>query len=341
MAYALNDSNLIAGTASAPSNTTLLAGLWTNRATPPVLLATFGGTAGEARSINNTGQIVGDAEISPSNDRIAALWTNSASPPVSLGTLGGGVTSSANGINSHGQIIGASHEQPFAVIHGALWTNSASPPVDLPSLGGSNSDALAINDLGQIVGDAFLTTNISHACLWTNPASPPIDLGTLPGPYSNSAALSINNLGQIVGSAATNPAGTALSRALYWPSRVSPPLDLNNLVANNTGMVLVVASAINNLGEICGAGLAGGHTNAFVLVVTPTIQSIKVTGQNVAVSFPTLSGAVYDVQSATNVVNPAWSTIASNLTSTGGILTNTDPGAAPVLEKFYRVGVQQ
>jgi probable HAF family extracellular repeat protein len=43
-------------------------------------------------------------------------------------------------------------------------------PIELGTLGGNFSEALAINDLGQIVGEAKTSTGEKHAVLW-NPVS--------------------------------------------------------------------------------------------------------------------------------------------------------------------------
>ncbi len=68
--------------------------------------------------------------------------------------------------------------------------------VDLGTLpGGGFSNALNVNDRGQIVGLSGAADGTMHAVLWDNGVV--IDLGTLGG--TSSAAWDINNRGQIVG----------------------------------------------------------------------------------------------------------------------------------------------
>ena len=70
-----------------------------------------------------------------------------------LGTFGG-VTSSANGINNNGQIVG-SYGFSSGIVHAFMYESGSM--VDLNSLLPANSgwvltDALRINDAGQIIG---------------------------------------------------------------------------------------------------------------------------------------------------------------------------------------------
>lgn len=74
----------------------------------------------------------------------------------------------------------------------------------------------------------------------------------------------------------------------------------------------------------------------------PGFVSVAIAGTNVWLTFPTVynvtSNIFYDVQSTTNLVTGAWSTIASNIAGTGGIVIYTNSGAAVVPRLFYRVG---
>jgi hypothetical protein len=71
----------------------------------------------------------------------------------------------------------------------------------------------------------------------------------------------------------------------------------------------------------------------------PCYVSINVISTNVVLAFPTISNCLYNVQSRTDLVSGAWSTIASNIPGTGGVVTNLDVGAATVRQRFYRVGL--
>jgi len=105
---------------------------------------------------------------------------------------------------------------------------------DLGTLGGDFSEALAVNDSGQVVGWAPNSRGYPRAFAWQNGAM--ADLGTLGGP--SSWACGISNSGQVAGYAYTSNPGY---HAFLWQSG-SPNCDLR---AGN-------ASAINESGQVLG-----------------------------------------------------------------------------------------
>ena len=189
-----------------------------------------------------------------------------------LGTLGGPY-SHAFAINAAGQIAGkadlaprpawATHALglPRTATHAILWDTRLQGPggaQDLGTLGGDTSRAHALDERGQVVGQAQTATGETHAFLWRNNAMQ--DLGTLPG-GDRSAANSIAPDGRIVGSA-TDAQGVA--RAVLWTPE-GQLLDLNAQLPAGSGWQLETARAINSHGEIVGQGAFHGRRRAFLL----------------------------------------------------------------------------
>jgi probable HAF family extracellular repeat protein len=124
--------------------------------------------------------------------------------------------------------------------------------VDVGTLGGNGmTEALAINDVGQVVGSSFTATHESHAFLWEAGAMQ--DLGTLGG--GGSVALAINDASQVVGQSDT---ATGEIHAFLWDAGVMQ--DLGTLGGANS-----FASAINDAGMVVGqSNTATGETHAFL-----------------------------------------------------------------------------
>ena len=121
--------------------------------------------------------------------------------------------------------------------------------ISLGSLGGyPYSEALAVNDLGQVVGQSYKYGD-SRPFLWT-PSAPNAmsgtmkDLGTLKG-GTGAAAFGINNAGDVVGVAGYS---TTTAHAVIWPGGTQIQ-DLNTLVPSGSP-VLTRADAISNDGRI-------------------------------------------------------------------------------------------
>jgi len=130
---------------------------------------------------------------------------------------------------------------------------------DLDTLGGAGSWAYAVNNVGQVVGEARTFPekgNLEHAFLFTDETRMK-DLGTLGAPYS--AAYAINSGGQIVGCVAYGKSlgGYIGQRAFLY--RSGKMQDLNLLVgdaalAEAGFQKLLCARGINAIGQIVGYG---------------------------------------------------------------------------------------
>jgi probable HAF family extracellular repeat protein len=112
----------------------------------------------------------------------------------------------------------------------------------LGTFGGTESTADAINNKGQVVGDATFAGNGPWHAFVSTQGGPLVDLGTLGGGVSS--ASDINDLGQIVGYADVAPHDYMHA---FLINGSGPMQDLGTL-----GGVDSLARAVNNLGQVVG-----------------------------------------------------------------------------------------
>ena len=241
-ASGINASGQVVGESSVPSGS-FHAFLYSNGKMTD-LLGTGGAQYSEAWAINTSGQVVGQ-----SDEKVARAFLYSNGKVTYLQAPGGRDAVAYN-INDSGQIVGryrpgsAYQFNAFLYSHGE-WT-------DLGTLGGPGSGAWGINASGQVVGFSYMPDLTIHSFLYSNGKMVDLD------PTGGGEAWSINASGQVVGySSAT------LHAFLYTPG--AGMTDLNTLIGTESGWTLVVARAINDKGQITGAGQINGRTHAFLL----------------------------------------------------------------------------
>ena len=257
--------------------------------------------------INNVGQIVGVNPTTVAATGVASVWSSG----ISTALLRPGTESTAGtSINSTGQVAGHFYTGGNSTMHAAMWSGSAL--IDLGTLPtGTFSNALGINDTGQVVGYADsveLGRTSSFAVLWaggraiklgSGGANAINNAGLIVGsgqgtvgsgsPHASlwngntqtdlgtiagldqSNALAINNLGQIVGYSDTGFTGT--QRATLWNGTSATDL---NMFAIGSGWVLQTATGINDFGWITGTAVNSvtGLSSAYVLAPVPLPASL-------------------------------------------------------------------
>jgi probable HAF family extracellular repeat protein len=239
----------------------------------------------------------------------------------------------------------------FALLQVDPPESSPFAATDLGTLGGASSEAYGINDVGEIVGWASITSGRRRAFLRTASGAM-VDLGTLGG--NSSQAEDVNNGGQVVGSAAD---ASGRSRPFLWtPS--SPDHTLGAMVPLGTGEG--IARAINNRGQVIGRhdGVPVIWTGPNVMVTLGSLggfseaQGINDDGVVVGYSFdsptpPVVQYAVRWVPQASSDGVPTWrievvtdqqNSSASDVNATGDVAGSgfpCDPAQPPCYARAY------
>jgi probable HAF family extracellular repeat protein len=270
VALGINDSNQIVGYSFQQSvypYGNSRATYWEEPGATPLDLGTFPASGdpsplnSAAYGINDAGQIVGYAEgYSGGRFTGAAYWANRYSYAQEIaGNAGQSVQ--ANAINASGLIVGSANGDNGE--HASSWSSPNDSDINL----GDDGEALAVSASGQAVGyvdsrNGVVATLFGRAVLG--------GLGD-----QNDTAKGINASGQIVGSSFTSGTPHAVLWSGNYPTDplwlavVNPAIDLNNSIPTNSGWVLYRANAINDSGEIVGAGTYNGQFHAFALIPAP------------------------------------------------------------------------
>lgn len=238
------------------------------------------GFTGVATGINDSGVAIGYSYLD-SSTRHAFIYRNGSMSD--LGSLGG--YSAALAINNFGMAAGFSSETLNGFARAVVWQNNSM--LDISN--GLESEARAVNDFGQVVGETSTPAGGMEAFLWSAGSSQ--TLGTLPTGRT-SQAYSINNIGEIVGTAdivssityETNPITGHVNITTNYHDHAflythGSMIDLNTLISTNSAWELNYAYGINNSDQIVGWGsLDGGqHFRSFILQVPePAMPSLFV-----------------------------------------------------------------
>ena len=245
-AYGINNSGTVVGTTYV--NGTAHGAIWS-----PWGVTDLGANS-YALAINNSGEVVGGN---------GSAFTLVNGQLQSLGSPQGIGWSAAYGINDGGTVVGDG-QLANGTFRGMVWSPDGSV-VQLSTLGGNSSQATAINNGGEMVGFASVSSGYQHAFSMLDGLMS--DLGTLGG--GSSYAYGINDSGEIVGYSYLANGGQ--SAFLYDNGTM---LDLNSLVPTNSGWDLLAAYGVNDSGQITGEGLYHGQLSAFLLTGTGSIAAV-------------------------------------------------------------------
>src|SRR6266851_2347710 len=182
------------------------AAIWRPSGTMQELPPLPGDSTSAATAINDLGQVVGisgDCGIAVGgvSARHAVLWQNGV--PIDLGNIGGDAWNTPTAINNAGTIIGFANRAPGVAktFQAFIWT----PAGGMKSLGtlpgDFRSEALGINEMGQIVGLSKGGPYGIRAVLWQNGKLFDINQLTVSGSPFLLFGNDIDSQGRVVGEA--------------------------------------------------------------------------------------------------------------------------------------------
>ena len=253
-------------------------------------LPTVGGNNGQASAINNRGEVAGYAETAvtdptcpPAPTTSAVLWERGKA--LALPTVGGDADGVAFGINDQGQTVGYSGSC-VAATHAVMWKNNTA--FVLQDLGGTRSNiAYVINNRGQIAGKVRSADDTHYvAALW-QPDGTLTTHEPLPGDL-DAFVTGINKWGQVVGND-FDPSFN-WSHGFLWQNGVMA--DINTLIPEDSNLLVISASNINDRGQISGMAtvLTGPHAgNIHAYLATPVDARLGKSMADVARTLPKIS----------------------------------------------------
>jgi len=210
-------------------------------------MTVLSGSQSRPYAINDAGHVAGESLLPGKLEPSPVLWKDQT--PVDLGACCGGA---AVALNNRGQIAGNQYDREGRY-HAFTWDSARG----IQPLGPQDtfSSAIAINDVGHIILDAF------SGGMWLYAEGKPTPLQL--GPQKNAKPAALNNCDVIVG--AFGPYSDA-ERAFVWDKEHGFH-DLNDLIPANSGWTLERTSSINDRGEIAGWGDHKGDDDAGFLLI--------------------------------------------------------------------------
>lgn len=252
----INDRSIIVGNQDVEPRTFMIR----NGQLLPLRITTTDGVP-SVIGINNRNQIVGRGQTS------VFIWERGGATVLPRLPGSDDYVTTAVGINDRGVVAGISGtvDERSAVI----WKDGAVIALGLPE-DTSNSQAKAINNFDQVVGDAYGQPGVVKAFLWQSGTTQ-----ELPPPTGATASIvwSINDWGAVVGSSTMSQDGAV--HATLWV--FGQAHDLNDLLDANEPLrdqiLLVQAFFINERGQIVAYGVDRTNGTRAAYLLTPTYRA--------------------------------------------------------------------
>ena len=227
---------------------------------------------GEVDSLNDAGKVVGAGwvQVPPNTPRHAFTWTESTGIVDPLPDVHG--DTQVRDINALGQMVGWGNLEKGSVAV-ILDADGRLARLQAPSCSTSGAQAYGLNDLGEVAGSCYKTSNSLHAVVWTAPRHGRDIDGRAEG-KGISQAFEINNAGQVVGFwSGGGHNGHAWETSFYW-DKETKMTSINRLLDPADPLAAVTElstiATINQAGQIAAAGMVNGEWQMVLLTPVPS-----------------------------------------------------------------------
>lgn len=256
-AHGIADNGLITGYYGPTLQTTKVV-VWNQFS--PVELNVNGNPIAYTNNVNSDGITVG--AMGSSSQTFATFW--SGTDPVSPSGQNEGT---AIDINENGDAVGWVMVGGFP--RAAHWDDQGNLTLLAGINGGDTTGAQVIAEDGRILGSAWNEAGDRILpVVWATKDSAPVPLQEFEG--LNGTARGVNSAGWVVGTNVSDPYNNS-GLALLWDVS-GTPADLNTLIPEDSGWNLIDAIAVNDAGQILGAGTVSGKTGIHAFRLTPVAQ---------------------------------------------------------------------
>ena len=315
-AWGINDLGQVVGRSASPTGSHAF--VYNNGVMSD--LGTLGGTYSAAFKINDSGVITGQSSSSENSSRRAFVYSNGQMTYLGAGLGWNAWTESfAISANNSGQVVGYRNyttsnfpqfPPPWTKATGFVYSGGTTTMLSPPA-GYDSTEALAINDAGQIAGIYYDTTTYpnsqAYAFLDTAGVITTIAAGACGDTaynYFQSGGFDINSSGDVIGVLedsggflyrngqttslgtdflcnAINDAGQIVGNGSAGPTLYQDGefIDLTAASQDNPGWTLSKVTDINNHGQIVGYGYnPSGQRRAFLLDPVPEPSTVVLLG---------------------------------------------------------------
>jgi titin len=237
---------------------------------------------------------------------------------------------------------GANSTQPYPILSSATLSTATNPngtdvtgsltaavgtTYAIEFFASPTGDPSGFGEGQYFIGSASVTTNGAGAANFTAPLAATVPAGSI---IATTATDPLGNTSEFSGDstvvATADSDGDGMPNNYETAHGLNPNISDGNLDSDGDGLT--------NLQEF----RAGTDPRSAGSVLR--ISAVSKANNAISVSVPTVNGKTYRLESRDDLVTGSWSTMIDQIFGAGGTMQITDPSAAAVAKRFYRIVVE-